>query len=209
MLNIFQDLVRKVKTCYNNFMEKFERKENKIDLLEKRLKDAGINIELWGKGTAKTLDYLEKEIEAGETELIFGKNGELLRKVVVTGADVLYTSPEGKKYRLREDKQVFKDGRERHRDLGRAVSEKMKSNEDPEQAIVRGIQEELGITGPIKAVATGTEIENIDSPSYPGLSSQYTTHEFEVNLSKEQFKLDGYVEVQAGLTTYFVWEEIK
>lgn len=190
-------------------MEKFERKENKIDLLEKRLKDAGINIELWGKGTAKTLDYLEKEIEAGETELIFGKNGELLRKVVVTGADVLYTSPEGKKYRLREDKQVFKDGRERHRDLGRAVSEKMKSNEDPEQAIVRGIQEELGITGPIKAVATGTEIENIDSPSYPGLSSQYTTHEFEVNLSKEQFKLDGYVEVQAGLTTYFVWEEIK
>ena len=164
---------------------------------------------LHGVLEAKTLAHLQKEIESGETVLITGNEGELLRKVVVGGADVFYVSPEGKKYRLKEDRQVFKDGRERRRDLGQAVSEKMKPDENPNDATIRGIQEELGIGGEIILTETGTDEQLLSSPSYPGLQSQYIRHRFEAVLSHEQFREDGYVEEQSGKSTYFVWEEVK
>jgi len=125
-------------------MEKFERtNELALNTLRQQLKSAGIDISQWGTGQAKTLAHLQKEIESGETILVTGKKGELLRKVVVGGADVYYVSPDGKKYLLKEDKQVFKDGRERRRDLEQAVSEKMKPDENPRDTMIRGIKENL------------------------------------------------------------------
>ena len=103
-------------------MENSENKEHlATEALQKLLADAGIDTSLWGKGEAKTLAHLQKEIENGETVLVAGEKGELLRKVMFGGADVYYKSPDGKKYRLKEEKQGFKDGRERRRDLGHAV----------------------------------------------------------------------------------------
>jgi hypothetical protein len=136
------------------------------------------------------------------------ENGELLRKVLVVGADIFYLSPEGKKFRLKEEKQVFKDGRERRRDLGTAVSEKMKPGENPKEAMVRGIAEELEIEGEINLTKIDTDEKLITSPSYPGLQSQYVTHKFEVALNEQQFNPDGYKEEQSDKSTYFIWEEV-
>lgn len=192
-------------------MENFKEnaKESTLETLKQQLKDAGIDISKWGKGQAKTLKQLQKEIENGETILVIDKQGKLLRKVAVGGSNIFYTSPEGKKYRLKEDKQVFKDGRERKRDLGQAVLEKMKSNEEPKDAMIRGIREELGIKGEIYLTKTGTEEQLLSSPSYPNLVSQYIRHKFEATLNDQQFKADGYIEEQEDKNTYFVWEEIK
>ncbi len=187
-------------------MENFEKA---ISALGKQLIDAGIDISSWGTGRAKTLVHLQNEIESGEIILVTGKNGELLRKVAIGGADIYYQSPNGKKYHLKEDRQVFKDGRERRRNLEQAVSEKMKLGEDPRIAIIRGIQEELGIRGEINLVATGTDKQKITSPSYPGLESQYILHKFRVVLTEEQFNSEGYREDQSDKSTYFVWKEVK
>lgn len=190
-------------------MESFERsQEAAIDALKQQLESAGIDTSEWGKGEAKTVEHLQKEIESGETILITGEQGELLRKVVVGGADILYTSPEGKKYRLKEDRQVFKDGRERKRNLDQAISEKMKPDEDPTDAIIRGVREELDIEGDLSVTETGVEEQLLSSPSYPGLQSQYILHKFSITLVDSQFRSDGYVEEQEDKSTYFVWEEV-
>ena len=178
------------------------------DDLNKQLADAGIDTSSWGTGQAKTLAHLQKEIESGETILITRETGELLRRVVVGGADIYYRSSDGKKYRLKEDRQVFNDGRERRRDLGQAVSEKMKPDEDPRTAMIRGIQEELGISSEIYLTEAGTDEQMVTSPSYPGLESQYIRHKFQVLLTDEQFEPEGYTEEQSDKSTYFIWEEV-
>lgn len=191
-------------------MQSPEKRENStINTLRKQLSAGGIDTSSWGTGQAKTLAHLQREIELGETVLTTGKNGELLRKVVGGGADIYYQSPDGKRYRLKEDRQIFKDGRERRRDLGQAVSEKMKPGEDPQTAMIRGVEEELGISGKILLTATGTVEERVSSPSYPGLESQYIRHTFQVTLNDEQFNPEGYVEEQVDKSTYFVWEEVE
>ncbi|GIW62422.1 MAG: hypothetical protein KatS3mg091_837 [Patescibacteria group bacterium] len=186
-----------------------QSKKDALSILRQQLESAGIDVSEWGKGQAKTLAHLQKEIESGETVLVKGEQGELLRRVLVCGADIFYISPDGKKYRLKEYKQVFKDGRERRRNLGQAVSEKMKPGEDPENAMIRGVREELGIEGEISLVETGVEEQLLSSPSYPGLQSQYIRHIFEITLNDQQFKPEGYLEEQDDKITYFVWEETK
>lgn len=191
-------------------MENLEKSnESGLNALKQQLEYAGIDVSEWGKGQAKTLAHLQKEIESGETVLVIGEQGELLRKVVVVSADIFYIAPDGKKYRLKEDKQIFKDGRERKRDLGQAVSEKMRPNEDPKSAMIRAVREELGIEGEISLTEIGIDEQLHSSPSYPGLQSQYVRHKFEVTLNDQQFEPDGYVEEQEDKSTYFVWEEVK
>ncbi|MCL5733095.1 MAG: hypothetical protein M1334_00310 [Patescibacteria group bacterium] len=191
-------------------MKNFEKSdESSLYLLRRRLEDAGIDVSEWGKGQAKTLAHLQKEIESGETFLVARERGKLLRKVLVGAADIFYISPDGKKYRLKEDRQVFKDGRERKRDLGQAVSEKIKPDEDPKDAMIRGVREELGVEGYISLIETGVDEQQLSSYSYPGLQSQYIRHKFEATLNDRQFKSDGYIEEQQDKSTYFIWEEVK
>lgn len=185
-----------------------ENYENKTESLRLELTRAGININDWGIGQAKTLEHLQKEIDEGEATLITNENGEILRSIVVGGADVYYTSPENKTYRLKEEKQVFKDGRERSRDLEVALSEKMKPGEEPETAMIRGIKEELGILGDIQITELGSETEIKPSQSYPGLRTQYKKYMYKVLLTQSQFNPIGYIEEQLDKNTYFIWEEI-
>ena len=179
-----------------------------ISSLRAQLEGAGISTSEWGKGEAKTLRHLVQELQEGECSLIADEQGALTRTVVVGGANVLYTSSEGQLFQLIEEKQVFNDGRERKRDLGSAVSEKMKPGEDPTQAMVRGIREELGISGDISISYEGHSEKTILSPSYPGLLSRYLNHKFTVTLQDSQFNPHGYVEVQSDKSTYFVWKEV-
>ena len=183
--------------------------ETNIETLKTQLNNVGIDISVWGTGKAKTIEHLMKEIEDGETILTTNENGELVRLLTVAGADIYYTSKDGKRYRLKEEKQIFKDGRERQRNLGQAISEKIKQNEDPEIAIARGIKEELGIESKIDLEKIENTKNTVESPSYPGLKTEYSIHKFKAVLNDEQFNPNGYTEIQDGLTTYFVWEEIK
>lgn len=179
-----------------------------ISSLRAQLENAGISTSEWGKGEAKTLRHLVQELEEGECSLTADEQGALTRTVVVGGANVLYTSSEGQRFQLIEEKQVFKDGRERKRDLGCAVSEKMKPGEDPTDAMVRGIREELGLSGEISISYEGQGEKTILSPSYPGLTSRYLNHRFTVILQDSHYNPAGYVEVQSDKSTYFVWKEL-
>jgi hypothetical protein len=145
---------------------------------------------------------------SGETVLT-RENGVLLRNVQVAVAHITYQDANGKVYRLKEEKQVFIDGRVRERNLSGSVSEKMKPGEDPRDAIARGIQEELGINTSIDSSNMRTEITQMFSQSYPNLTTKFTSFTFDVQLTAEQFVPDGYREVQADKTTFFVWEEMS
>lgn len=194
--------------CYNLDMITFENKNDPLAVLNTKLQSAGIDTSTWGTGSTKTLEHLAKEIADGETTLLVNENGELRRVVVVGTALVQYNSPDGKTYILREEKQVFKDGRERRRNMEQSVFEKMKPDENPEEAMVRGVQEELGITTPVHLTEVGTDEQNISSPSYPGLISQYIKHHFKTTLNDDQYKPEGYIEEQSDKSTFFVWKEI-
>lgn len=179
------------------------------DALMRQLEDAGIDTSKWGIGQFKTLAHLQKEIEDGETTLESNENGEMLRKVELCSADVYSSTPDGIKYRLKESRQVFKDGRERQRNLKQAVNEKMKIGENYREAMIRGIKEELSIEGDINLKEIGTEQELVDSPSYPGLKSQFVWHMFDIELDDSQFNPSGYTEIQSDKSTFFIWEEVK
>lgn len=186
--------------------EKLEQRALSLEQLKEQLKKANIDIGQWGKGTAKTVEHLLKEIKEGETALTTSKRGELLREVMVATADIYYTSPEGRRFKLEEKEQIFNNGRKRKRKLAPSISEKIKVDERPNRAITRGIKEELDVTGEIKLQAIRVDEETIESPSYPGLLSHYVLHRFEAELSKEQVDPKGYTEKRDKLTTYFVWK---
>jgi hypothetical protein len=181
---------------------------NTVEKLSQILKEKGVNTSLWGVGEAKTLEHFYNEIKKGDSILVEGEEGELIREVIICGADIFYTSQEGNKYRLKEKKQVFYDGRERKRDYGHAVSEKLFPDENPEEGIRRGICEELGISGEISLSETKYDEIFRLSPSYPTLMSHYIRYNYEVELTEEQFNLEGYVEHGSTCITYFEWEEI-
>ena len=192
-------------------MENFDRiKQFDINTLKCQLASAKIDISKWGAEQAKTPEHLLEEVENGESILVTDEAGELLRKVVMGGVSVYYTSSDGKRYRLKEEKQIFKkDNRERRRVLEQSVLEKMKPNEDPEEAMIRGIREELGIKGEIVLTKIDMNEESEMSTSYPGLLTQFTRHIYETTLNDEQFRPDGYTEEQPDKSTHFIWEEVK
>ncbi len=180
-----------------------------LENLEKRLQDSGINISQYGKCAAKTVKDLLKEIQDKEIILINDKNGNLLRKVRVGSIDIFYTNLKEEKFFLREEKQVFKDGRERRRNLPGSVSGKIRTNEDPKESVIREIQEELGIPTRLNVFEEEKRIEKVQSPSYPGLTSEYLIHKFSANIEDYDFNPEGYIENGDKLTTFFVWKKIR
>lgn len=190
-------------------MENFGEIESDIDKLRSQLDTFGIDTVKWGTGIYKTIYHLADEIKNGEIILKENKDGELIRVSEIVATTIYFTDKDGKTYRLKEQKQVFNDGRERVRQSeGQAVFEKMKSGEEPAEAILRGINEELGINCGIVVKYIET-IENFgEAGSYPGMSTESKTHYFETILEAPQFQPQGYIEEQSDKITYFVWELI-
>ncbi|XP_061342054.1 uncharacterized protein LOC133288343, partial [Gastrolobium bilobum] len=140
----------------------------------------------WGvKPGTKNVHNLWLELAQGETSL--ADSTPPVRTVQVVTVRV--TRKDGKF--LAESHQELSDGNVRKR--GRSLSEKMKPNEDPESAAVRGIREELGsvIGGVGSEPETGFEVGDIvtidpnsyemrvderNSDSYPGLPGYYVMH---------------------------------
>lgn len=169
------------------------------------LRDFGIPVERWGQGAAKTVGHLLREVSAGETVLT-QRGRELLRQVGFAAVTVTYR--DGREvYELCEDRQEFNDGRVRRRDTGSSVSEKIQPRENPRAAAERALREELGISSGVN-LKGGKETEEIkESPSYPGLPTQYLRHDFSAELKPDQYLPGGYVETQEDKTTYFVWRK--
>ena len=162
-----------------------------------------IPFQTWGTGSAKTLNHLLKEIEEGETTLK-EEGGELIRETSILYITVKNTLGD----LLKEDRQVFRDGRVRRREHPQSASlgEKLKAGEVPsDESIARALKEELGITRFDVHQRTLPLVSVRDSPSYPGLKARFTEHHCEVEIQSEDYRAEGYLEIQHDKTTYFVW----
>lgn len=162
----------------------------------------------WGKGEAKTVEHLIKEVEDGECTLIEDAEGRLLRKLETIVLWVWYTNQQTKeRHLLKEAKQVFIDGRERIRNFpdSNSLAEKVKPGEDIDKGVIRALREELGVQEDIRMTNKGDKTYEKISMSYPGLSSQYIVHQYTVDISSKDFQPEGYKEEQPDKTTYFAW----
>lgn len=161
----------------------------------------------YGVGEAKTIGHLLNEINNNECVLVETPTG-LLRTTSAAALIVQTTRPGGEVLTLKEQKQVFTDGRERERkfEFQRSIGEKMRLGEKPDVVARRALAEELGITADVELEYLGTEQRGpTTSPSYPGISNIYDIYRFKVMLPAHLFKPEGYTEVQPDKTTYFVW----
>lgn len=173
-----------------------------------------------GNNGTKKISDLVTEIKNGETVLI-EENNKLVRVVNIVVADVLYIDNNtGQKWKLTEEKQVFKKDntiKRRTNALG-AVSEKIHGGENLQLALLRALTEELfssyermpnfkELLTRITVKDKREIIEEHISTAYPELLSRYKIHKLTVYLPKELFNAKGYIEHQPTKDIHFVWEE--
>jgi hypothetical protein len=165
-----------------------------------------IPLHLWGRGEAKTLEHLTKELSEGEAALRY-ETGRLQRVARGAIVDVLYQD-RSRLLRLRETRQVFADGRERIRkDLSTGIGEKLKLDETPLAGALRALQEELGIDEPLTYLELPERTKGpLPSVSYPGLYTLYVMYPFEVFLPRRLYRPEGYIERQEDKSNYFEWQ---
>lgn len=183
----------------------------KKGVLTAKLKRNNIDISGWGKEGTKSVDHLLKEISTGESRVTetggIIRNRAIRRSARVACVEVVHRK-NGEDLILHEDRQEFGDGGIRKRETGVSVCEKIKRKEDPREAAYRGVAEELGIRGPVYIDDQGVDSEEKDSLSYPGLTTSFCYHRFRVWIDKNQYREEGYQEVQKDKTTYFVWKKL-
>ncbi len=141
--------------------------------LKSWLTTKGINWSHWGAGQAKSVEHLWAEIEAGESQL---EDNPPLRRVWIVNLIIR----RGDKI-LVESAQEFGDKQQRQRNLPPA--EKLKPGENYLQAAWRCLQEELQINpAAITLLADTPELQRQtrESPSYPGLPTEYQLYQVEV-----------------------------
>lgn len=170
----------------------------------------GIDHQQWGHGAAKTLSQLFEEIKTRESRLVAPEDGSVLGRMLGVAAVSITTNVTGTPLRLIEERQVFRNGEERQRQLATSLSEKIIDDEAPEAAAIRGIKEELGVAyGGLLTRSDEKLIVRESSESYPGLLSIYRAHTFAATFSEQEYRSDGYVEVQPDKTTYFSWSDLS
>jgi hypothetical protein len=191
--------------------EKIERIESDItfDKLLDLLLASGIPVDQWGVGAAKTVGHLLSEITEGESLVYIDASGRLRREVNVLWIDVFHETIEGDLHYLVEDRQEFKDGRIKRRTMDSSLGEKMKPTEDSEEAAVRALAEEIGVTDIASLYYFDTTQKSMIPDTYPGFESDYLMHKYVSTLSEKDFVPEGYVEEQPDKTNYYVWQQIR
>lgn len=184
------------------------------EMLQSILEQYGIDLTVWGTGRAKTLAEFVIELQEKETLLVLNEEGHLARKLRAVAVNVFYRDTTGVVWHLTEDRQEFiADGRVRRRTYQEAVSGKMKEGENPLIAAQRELGEELVISINDESGSRLSPQEpyehDYDSQSYPGLKTDCAVHPFELWLNSEEFHPEGYVQDEAPLRIYFVWEQIN
>ncbi len=177
--------------------------EDLIQLLRKYK----IPFESWGTGNSKPFEKFCSEINSSEAKLV-ERDNELFRLVSVVVMNVFYFN-NNQHFKLKEDRQIYKDGRVVRRDLKDSLLEKLKPQEDPYSGALRALREELGITTKVTLNDNGMTSEIVEGKSYPGLMNHGTLYNYEAILSDKEFKQEGYIEIQDDKTSYFVWEQYR
>lgn len=160
--------------------------------LSKFLESHGINVSAFGKGNAKTLATLLKEVEEGESSLQV-ENGKVVRSV----QPIFIHLRHGSKLLVLKS-QVFEDGRKRT-SLQRVIAEKKGPGDGGTyDAAIRGMENALSIPADrlqeegalqYREDLYGFELENFESPSFPGLQTQYETHYVQFNILEQGLSL--------------------
>lgn len=195
---------------YLKIFEDFNLPEIKnVNELINKLKEYKIPVDYWGTGSAKTVEHLLDELNNNEC-IVTVENDTLVRYIEFVGIRMFYKDKDNNVYTLKEDRQEFKDGRVRRRDMQSSVSEKMVFGEDPVESAVRGIEEELNVKVRSSQLKKWRDL-NYDggSQSYPGLKTKYKGHQFTCYIDDTQYKSEGYIEVQKDKSTFFVWHKIE
>jgi hypothetical protein len=173
-----------------------------VDELIELLNSFNIDYSNWVKPVTTLFD----EIQNNDCYLDI-VDGELRRFVDVMKIHCYYTK-DNKQYLLKEEKQVFKDGKVRSRNHYH-VAEKIQKGEFLLAAAVRALKEELQVTVDSTKFIHNANMDTVNSananPSYSGLVSVYHTFNFTMDFDDDQYNPDGYQEVQESKTTYFVW----
>lgn len=178
---------------------------NTVEELTNKLKEYSIPVEEWGTGEAKNVEHLLDEIR-GEECNVEDRGGYLIRSIEFVGVRIYHKDKDNVTWVLKEDKQEFKDGRVRRRNMPSSVSEKMKFGEDPLISSIRGIKEELGVAVEGHQLIKMKDLSyNGGSQSYPGLRTKYKGYQFTCLFNNDQFDENGYIEVQKDKSTFFKW----
>lgn len=178
---------------------------NTVEELKNKLKEYSVPIEEWGTGEAKNVEHLLDEIR-GEECNVEDRGGYLIRSIEFVGVRIYHKDKDNVTWVLKEDKQEFKDGRVRRRNMPSSVSEKMKFGEDPLISSIRGIKEELGVAVEGHQLIKMKDLSyNGGSQSYPGLRTKYKGYQFTCLFNNDQFDENGYIEVQKDKSTFFKW----
>jgi hypothetical protein len=82
---------------------------------------------------------LKEELDRHDSQLSF----HIVRDVSVSVANIYHIGSNTDIYFLQEARQVFRSGRVRERNMKFSISEKIRLHELPNDAIIRGIREEL------------------------------------------------------------------
>ncbi|MBA3603293.1 MAG: hypothetical protein H0W50_06565 [Parachlamydiaceae bacterium] len=156
----------------------------------------------------KSVSDLFNEIKKGDCRLSI-ENGILHRHVEGVAIKCFYINSQGERFQLFEEKQVFKNGRVR--EGGHPfVAEKLQFNESPEQGALRGLAEELQISGPdvhVISLPKENKCDTIDCPTYKGIQSTYNTAVFYCEIPDSHYR-SFYIEEQEDKQTFFSWIKI-
>ena len=148
---------------------------NSPDDLQDWLIVNGIDLSLWDKENAKSVENLWREIEAGETRLEGQPPMRLVQvaEVIIRNGDQV----------LIEVGQLFGNGRFRKRHI--PPSEKFKTNENYLDAVYRCLAEELLVSkNQVTLLPNSYKVQKKEkeSASYPTLMACYQVHSVEVKV---------------------------
>jgi hypothetical protein len=177
------------------------------ELLDKLIRGK-IPINDYGIGNAKTINHLLSEVNEGEAVITIDREGIVYREVNVLWVDVLCELSDGSVYYLREDRQEFKDGRTKRRELDSSIGEKLKPLETPEYAVQRALSEELGVNNYKSLYGIGYSEKIFVPDTFPGIESTYKMHKYVSMIPETEFEIDGYIECQNDKTNYYTWRLI-
>lgn len=203
-----------------------ECKVKSLRSLRRLLSRHKVDFSKWGEGKSKTINKLMKEVRRGETQFYI-QNGRLRRHTRHSLAHV-YCLCDGILYELYEDTRTFHHesgdlaypGKSSDKKASPAVSEKLQAGEEWKQAMIRCLQEELGLINyrgqglakihekPQRRHYGRKHDKSDECASYPGLSGVRIDVRFVIMLPVEFFVHAGYVEKLSHRTTTFMWREI-
>lgn len=172
--------------------------------LSQILVDNGIDIGNWSPDRGhKSVADLQAEIEAGESQLET-IDGTLTRVVRVATVSVNVRLGE-KLFLLVEDKQIFFTGAIRQRQR-KNLAEKLYPDETPISAARRVLKEEISLDYQGEFISLGEEVQQQNSPSYPGLNSIYQIFNYQILLTAADLQAIEFAEVQADKISIFTLE---